>query len=177
VDLSDDLPPPRRSLFFPVVIATVFLAIIGMSAGLALASWHQGQDQDKSSQSSSSTPAVAPASSAPTGEPCPSQTQTIAEALGNARGTLRIQLKLVTKSSHVWICEDDAGQLFYQANREDENGTWIEGQTALFLTGVRSDGDGGYTVTDKKGTTSFSINSTRLQIVHKDGTVETQPAV
>jgi hypothetical protein len=41
VDLSDDHPPPRRPLFFPVVIATVFLGIIGMSAGLVLGSRHE----------------------------------------------------------------------------------------------------------------------------------------
>jgi hypothetical protein len=175
VDLSDDLPPPRRSLFFPVVIATVFLTIIGMSAGIALASWHKSENTDKAGQSSS-TPIVAPASSAPAAEPCPAQTQTIAQEKGGAQGTLRIVLMLTTKSSTVWICSDADGQLFYQANRGDADSEWIEGQTALFLTGVQSDGAGGYQVTDANGTTSFSINSTRLRIVHKDGSVETQPA-
>jgi hypothetical protein len=176
VDLSDDLPPPRRSLFFPVVIATVFLTIIGMSAGIALASWHQDQNLNNQGQSSGTPPATAPASPESTAEPCPPQTQTIAEQKGNAQGTLRTVLVLVTKSSTIWICKDDAGQLFYQANRGDADSEWIEGQTALFLTGVQSDGAGGYRVTDAKGTTSFSINSTRLRIVHKDGSVETQPA-
>jgi hypothetical protein len=174
VDLSDDLPSPRRSLFFPVVIATVFLTIIGMSAGLALASWHKSQTSDNNGQSSISTPTPAP-TSADAGKPaCRPETQAIAPRFG-AQGTLRIELLLRTKSSAVWICEDEAGNFFYHANRGGEHATWIEGQTALFLAGVEPDGDGGYLVKANDGT-SFSINSTRLLIVHKDGSQEVQTA-
>jgi hypothetical protein len=84
---------------------------------------------------------------------------------------------LTTKYSTVWICQDDAGQLFYQANRGGEHGTWIEGSTALFLPGVKPDGKGGYVVAADQGKTQFQISSTQLVIVHKDGTREVQPAV
>jgi hypothetical protein len=46
----------------------------------------------------------------------------------------------------------------------------------LILNNVQSDGAGGYNVTAADGTT-FSINSKRLRIVHKDGRVEIQLAV
>jgi hypothetical protein len=170
VDLSDDLPPLRRPLFFPVVIATVFLTIIGMSAGIAIASWHKTQNQDNPTQIS--TPIVD--SPSPSEPECRPETQAIAPRFG-AQGTLRIKLLLRTKTSAVWICEDEAGQLFYHANRDGETAKWIEGETALFLSGVQSDGSGGYVVTASDGTT-FSINSSRLHIVHKDGEEETQPA-
>jgi hypothetical protein len=171
VDLSDDLLPPRRPLFFPVVIATVFLTIIGMSAGIAIASWHQGRKQDSSGQIGT-TPAVT--ESTPSGDACRSETQLVAPGFG-AQGTLRIQLLLRTKTSAVWICEDEAGHFFYHANRGGENAKWIENQTALFLADVQPDGAGGYHVTANDGTT-FSINAERLLIVHKDGRTENQPA-
>jgi hypothetical protein len=171
VDLSDDLLPPRRPLFFPVVIATVFLTIIGMSAGIAIASWRGGQNQDSQGQNIT-TPTAA--GTTPSGDPCRPETQLIAPGFG-AQGTLRIQLLLRTKTSAIWICADEAGHLFYHANSGGENAKWIENKTALFLANVQPDANGGYQVTATDGTT-FSINSKRLLIVHKDGREENQPA-
>jgi hypothetical protein len=172
VDLSDDLLPPRRPLFFPVVIATVLLTIIAMSAGVALAAWHKQQNQDIQAQNPNQSVTVPTTPSAPE---CRPETQQAAQRF-NPQGTLRIQLLLRTATSAVWICADDAGQLFYHANKGGENATWIENKTALILNNVQSDGAGGYNVTAADGTT-FSINSKRLRIVHKDGRVEIQLAV
>jgi hypothetical protein len=177
VDLSADLPPPRRPLFFPVVIATVLLSIIGMSAGLVLGSQHkQAQTAAPPSEPGQITaPAAAPTTTS-SADPCPQQTQVMGQKYG-ATGVLRIALQLRTKSSTVWICQDDAGKLFYHANRGGADGEWVEGQTALFMAGVQRDGEGGYTVTASDGNT-FSINSHRLYIVHKkDDKVEVQTAV
>ena len=60
-------------------------------------------------------------------------------------------------------------------NRGGEDAKWVENETALFMPNVQSDGDGGYEVTATDGTT-FSIDSFRLHIVHKDGTEENQDA-
>jgi len=156
-----------------VVIATVFLTIIGMSAGIALASWHKGSERSDQGQAPVN-PTDAPISPTPSGPPCRDESQREAAGRG-AQGTLRIKLLLRTNSSAVWICEDDNGQLFYHGNRGGEQGEWIEGKTALFLTGVQPDGQGGYEVTAADGT-RFSINSRRLSIVHKDGRLELQQA-
>jgi hypothetical protein len=169
VDLSADLPPPRRPLFFPVVIATVFLSIIGMSAGLVLGSRHANQ------QAAGPSPYTAPAATiTPTAEPCRPETQEMGHTYG-ASGTLRIELLLRTSTSAIWICVDDAGRLYYHANRGGEDARWVENKTALFMTGVQRNGDG-YLVQADDGTT-FSINSRRLRIVHKDGKIEVQTAV
>jgi hypothetical protein len=173
VDLSADLPPPRRQLFFPVVIATVFLSIIGMSAGLVLGARHkQAQNAaPPADQGQSTVPAVTPTRA---GKACPEPTQAMGQKYG-AVGRLLMDLKLTTKSSTVWICEDDAGNLYYHANRGGENARWVEGETALFMTNVQRDGDG-YVATAADGNT-FSVNSRRLYITHaKDGTTEVQPA-
>jgi hypothetical protein len=168
VDLSADLPSPRRPLFFPVVIATVFLSIIGMSAGLVLGSRHSD------GQTVTPPPYTTSASPTPTGKPCRTETQEMGRTYG-ASGTLRVELLLRTGTSAIWICSDDAGRLYYHANRGGEDARWVENETALFMTGVQRNGDG-YVVQAHDGTT-FSIDSRRLRIVHKDGKIEVQTAV
>ncbi len=175
MDVSDDLPPPRRALFFPVVIATVFLSIIGMSAGLVLGSRQKAEDRDArqaQQQQQQQAPVVQPTTNRPPGPACRDETQAAAELLGVA-GRLTQVLRLRTRTSIVYICADEAGSLYYHANSGGE--TWIEGETALFLPNVVSDGDA-YHATAGDGT-SFSVNRKRLFIVHADGTKETQPAV
>jgi hypothetical protein len=162
-----DLAPPRRPLFFPVVIATVLLSIIGMSAGLVLGSRH-------ATRTNAAAPSDSPQTTASAAPACRSETQEMGRKAG-ATGTLRIELKLRTARSTVWICSDEAGRLYYHANRGGADAPWVEGSTALFLADVHRDGDG-YAVTSPDGTT-FSINAGRLSIVHADGRRETQQAV
>jgi hypothetical protein len=175
VDLSADLPPPRRQVFFPVVIATVLLSIIGMSAGLVLGDRHKHAQNTAapSDQAQYTAPATSPS---PLDPRCPAETQKMGASQG-AVGVLRIALEIKTKSTTVWICRDEAGSLFYHANNGGANAPWVEGKTALFMSGVQRDGDG-YAVTANDGNT-FSITAERLRIVHKqdNNRVETQPAV
>jgi hypothetical protein len=182
VDLSDNLAPPRRALFFPVVIATVFLSIIGMSAGLVLGAQRKDADraaqqaQQQQQQQQPITPAD-PGTSAPEtprGPACRAETPKMAAEFG-ATGTLRVALHIQTKTSSVWICADNDGRYYYHANRGGPDGPWIERETALFLAGVRRDGDE-YLATASDGAT-FSVTTERLFIVHADGDEETQPAV
>jgi hypothetical protein len=168
VDPSDDLPPRPRPLLLPVVLATVFLTIIGMSAGIALGARHNLRVRDAQDR-----PAPASVATTPSGQPCRPETQRVAWRFG-AQGTLRVQLLLHTRTSAVWICQDDAGRLYYHANRGGEDARWIENETALFMADVQRDGDG-YTVTASDGTT-FSVTSQRLRILHKDGREEIQRA-
>jgi hypothetical protein len=88
---------------------------------------------------------------------------------------LTIALKLQTDKSTIWICRDSAGALFYHANRGGEFALWQEGKTALFMSGVQAVGDQ-YVVTSSDGVT-FRVDSRQLEIVHKDGRIETQKAV
>ena len=174
MDPSDDLPPPRRPLFFPVVIATVFLSIIGMSLGLVLGARQKAEDRQSSQQQTQQAPVVTTATTRPSGPPCRDETQAAAQRF-DASGTLRRKLLLRTKTSVVFICQDESGRLYYHANRGGEDAKWIENETALFLPDVHSEGDDAYVVTAPDGT-NFSITPERLFIVHRDGTPEEQPA-
>jgi hypothetical protein len=170
VDQSDDLPP-RRPLFFPVVIATVFLTIIGMSAGLVL-----GARAEQSAREPT-PPTQQPVTQQPEsgGPPCPPQSQ-VQGRLADAGGVLRVVLQVRTASSTVWICAGPDRRLYYHGNRGGENAEWIEGETALFLTGVVAFGDGyRAAATDAEGrATVFEVTRQRLAIRHVDGRTEVQ---
>jgi hypothetical protein len=177
VDLSDDLPPPRRPLFIPVVIATVLLCLIGVGAGLALGARHKsdvrssGQNSDPNPQPVDTyTPPASP-SPKPSGKACPSQTQETAQAHGIA-GTLVQALFLQTKTSTVYICQDGNGNYYYHANNTRGGGDWVEGKSAIFLTSVVKKGST-YEATADDGVV-FSVSATRLLIRHKDGSTEVQ---
>jgi hypothetical protein len=173
VDLSDDLPPPRRPLFFPVVIATFFLSVIGISAGLVLGS--RATDPPPAGKTfTAAAPATASTSRATPsrdGRACRAETQDASQLVGGS-GTLTQVLLLKTRTSVVYICRDEAGSLYYHAN--NGGNTWIEHQTALFLPNVEQDGDE-YQARAADGAT-FSVTSKRLLIVHADGREEVQPA-
>ncbi|GLY96813.1 hypothetical protein [Actinoplanes sp. NBRC 103695] len=176
MSLSDDLPPPRRPLFFPVVIATTFLSIIGISAGILLAN---ERDRREALNPVNNTPAIVDSPAAPDpspsldGEPCRPETLDAAANAGYP-GPLVIVLHLRTKSSDVYICRDASDQLFYHADNGGED-QWIEGETALFLAGVERRSDD-YLATANDGTT-LSVTKKRLVVTHRDGGKETQAAI
>lgn len=179
MDLSDDLPPPRRPLLVPVVIATVLLCLIGVGAGLALSARHRadvrasGHDSDPGAQPADTyTPSAGSRPSArPTGKPCLEQTQQTARAHGIADELTQV-LRLQTRTSTVYICQDGRGDLYYHANNTRGGGDWVEGRSALFLTTVVKKGST-YQATAPDGVI-FSVTSTRLLIRHKDGSTEVQ---
>ncbi|WP_238547242.1 hypothetical protein [Actinoplanes friuliensis] len=172
MNLSDDLPPQRRPLFFPVVIATVFLSIIGMSAGLVLGSRHETPPQLNGPDDPNAY--VPPEPTSQSVECPPQMHDTARKVLGydvNLSQVLRVRTEDTDMS--VWVCRDDAGELYYQANRGGDSGRWVEGQTALFLSGV-AQGDDDYHATANDGN-FFSVNESRLKIVFKNGKQETHP--
>ncbi|WP_309238686.1 hypothetical protein [Actinoplanes aureus] len=165
----DDHSQRRRPLFFPVVIATALLTIIGMVGGYLL-----GQERDRE-ESDGAEPTPSPVLIA-TGPACPDQTQKMGAKQG-ADGELRQVMWVRTnRKTEVWICEDRSGRLFYHANKGGTEAEWIEGKTALFLTGVWSEGDGRYAAQAFDGNI-FSVDRKRLLISYADGDREEQKVV
>jgi hypothetical protein len=156
-----------------VLIATVFLTIIGMSVGLVMGA----RAKDRADPVGQSTGPVA-GPTATYRPACRTETQEAARGYGSS-GTLVLVLKIETATSGVWICTDDAARLYYHANRGGADAVWIEGKTALFLTDVVAQDDGyRATSTDSQGRiTTFDVSRDRLLITHKDGHVEEQPAI
>ncbi|MFF0376443.1 hypothetical protein [Actinoplanes missouriensis] len=165
----DDHSQQRRPLFFPVVIATVLLTIIGMIGGYLL-----GEERNRKSATPSSS--SAPALDLVDGPPCPEQTQK-AGAIQGASGELIQVLRVRTaRKTVVWICQDRAGALYYHANKGGTDAEWVENKTALFLAGVWRDSNGAYVATAVDGAV-FAVDRERLRITHADGREETQKVV
>jgi hypothetical protein len=109
----------------------------------------------------------------PSGKPCPAFVQTAAEGQG-ARGTLRLELYILTKQSEVWICKDD-GRLWYQGHRIDKarypDETPVEGTNGLFLTTVIGLDNGRFLATNTSSdgvVTKYTVSTQTLRIVRTD---------
>jgi hypothetical protein len=162
VSQSVDLPLPRRPLFFPVVIATVLLSIIGMSAGLVLGSRHEAPQQETSDQTG-----YVPTEPTISRVNCPPEMRATARrVLGHEVQLSQVlRVKAAATGTTVWICEDEASSLYYQANRGGYEKRWVEGETALFLERVVRQGDG-YLATANDGNTFF-VDEQHLTVVRK----------
>ena len=164
----DDHSQRRQPLFFPVVIATVLLTIVGMVGGYLLAEQRE-RAADPDPYTSSEAPAPESSFELIGQEECLPQTQTAGRRAG-AVGTLRRVLYIKTdKKREVWICQDEQGGFYYHANR-GSRATWTENKTALFLHNARPDGYGGYAATASDGNV-FSVNSDRLLVTDPNGQV------
>ncbi|MDI6102039.1 hypothetical protein QLQ12_25810 [Actinoplanes sp. NEAU-A12] len=163
----DDHSQQRQPLFFPVVIATVLLTIIGMVGGYLLSERRSGESGRNESSGRDLLPA---------GQECLQQTQEMG-AKFNAVGTLRQVLRVRTESRSVaWICQDEVGRLFYHANKGGADAPWVENKTALFLADVNHEGDYEFWATAADGNV-FRVSNTRLAVEYTDGRIEEQSAV
>jgi hypothetical protein len=86
-----------------------------------------------------------------------------------------LKVRTLDTGMTVWICQDEGGRLFYQANKGGVAAKWIEGDTALFLADVVR-GEDDYHAEAADGNT-FSVNKQRLAITFKSGKTETHDVV
>lgn len=165
VSLSDDHSPPRRPLLFPVVIATVFLVIIGASAGYVLGDDHR-RDEQAAQDATAEPPPSEPAD--PAAVACPREMRKTAGERGYDTALEQVlQVRSDDTGTTVWICADPGGELFYQSNQGGYDAKWIEGETALFLPGVEQR-DGIFVATAPDGNI-FTVTRTELRIQFSDG--------
>lgn len=142
-----------------MVIATVLLSIIGMSAGLVLGSRHE--TPQRTGDQTGYVPGDQPASPVD----CPQKMHDTARDVGFELKMTQLLKVRAENGTLVWICIDPVGQLFYQANSGGDEENWIEGKTALFLSNVIRKGDG-YFATATDGNTFF-VDNQRLEVVRK----------
>jgi hypothetical protein len=171
---SVDHAPPRRPLFFPVVIATVFLTIIGMAGGYLLGERDRQAGGPSTGSSRPVTPVVASSPTAVAGPLCPKAAQQAAAAVnsGSLRQIFRIR---TTNSSTVWICQDPSGRLFYQSHTllDGQDRPLQQNRNGLFLSGVHRTADG-FQVYDQYSN-RFEINRRQFQIYFVSGKVQSNP--
>jgi hypothetical protein len=166
-----------------VVIATVFLTIIGMTAGYVLGERHRrdnpaGSGQNGSGQAGSgpvgpsntySSPAAEPT---PVGPPCPAEASQVAAKFGLPTELTQVFKIETDNGTTVWICQDPDRRLYYQSKTGGLDGKLVQGQNGLFLTKVTRVTDDEYTAVAENGN-QFEVNRRILQIRFKDGRVQT----
>jgi hypothetical protein len=162
--------PPRSLTLLQIVLAMVFLTVIGGSGGyLAAHRQKQHQAAGRAQTGSPAAPTLQPTGRAPASpSPGPStRTECLPHTEQLAGITPLYELLYIrTAQSEVWICQDGAGTLYYQGHRGQPGEDLVEGTNALFLTKVDKDPavDGGYVATnvDHNGTTRYFVSPKRL---------------
>ncbi len=180
-------PAPRRPVFLPVLIAAVFLTIIGVTVGLSLGARARDRAEAPTgapARSAAPFPAPSAAGTRPSSAAasmCPEQTQQDSRGLG-AQGRLVVRRHIVTGDpaatkgvSDVYVCADARGRLYYHAKSGDLAAPWLEGGNAILLGGVREAG-GVYVATNESpaGTYTYEVFADRLRITRPGGKSETQ---
>jgi hypothetical protein len=178
---SDDLSQPRRPIFFPVVIATVFLTIIGMTAGFLLGERSRAQGptgpQDQQQQQPVRTYQSSPSPNFTTaGALCPPETRRAAGELGLSTD-LRQVFKIQTNNgTTVWICGDPDGGLYYQSKTGGLDADLVQKKNGLFLEHVREQGGHYYRAVAANGN-EFLVDKNHLEVRFTDGRVQEYPVV
>ncbi|BCJ44864.1 hypothetical protein GCM10010168_16770 [Actinoplanes ianthinogenes] len=148
----------------------MLLTIIGMIGGYLL-SERKDRGTEATSPTTDAAPSYtpsAPPSLLPTDGLCPQQTQDFAVHSQIPGPLSQVVRRRTTAGTVIWICQNEAGQLFYHANKGGESATWIEGKTALFLRDVVHEPDGSYEGTASDGSI-FNLNDDRLLITPLSG--------
>nr|WP_296064811.1 hypothetical protein [uncultured Actinoplanes sp.] len=162
-----------------MVIATVFLTIMGLTGGFVLG--ERRRDEDKAAEAAAarqSQPALAtqPTAPAPEGPLCPAETRETAIELGlpdDLRQTLKIE---TDNGTVVWICQDPAGRLYYQGKTGGPQTTLVQHRNGLFLPDVERRDTDDYEVTDPKGNIIL-IDRERLELRFATGRRERHEVV
>jgi hypothetical protein len=181
--------PAGRSSAVAVVLAAVFLTLLGAMVGVIIGTTQKNGGTNVANQSPGPTgpsPAVTVTETAPSGnngggggtrapnpgktyppttkDDCPKQTDE------KAGINLTRVLYVRTDHSEAWICEG-GGDVYYQGHTLDKPFPAATSQTSIFLSGVHY--EAGVYSADNAGT-RYLVSREELVIVHSDGRRETQ---
>jgi len=157
-----------------VVIATVFLTIIGGTVGYMLGQRHRnnGAEPQRTTTTTTSPVSGEPSSAAPTrpfGPACPKEAIDFAAANQLPTDLAQIFKIITTAGTTVWICEDGAGALYYQSKRGGVDAPLLQGKNSLFLPGVSRVGEDDYQVTASTDGNVFEVSRKRLVVRFASG--------
>lgn len=156
-----------------MVIATVFLTIIGMTVGFVLGERHR--DDQANPGETTGVLTDGPTKASVSGPLCPAEIRQTA-VLNGYSDSLRQVLKIVTENgTTVWICADPAGSLYYEGKTGGDSPI-IEHTNALFLANVFREAPDHYKVYDQKKDL-FDVTRETLTVQFASGKVETSKVI
>jgi hypothetical protein len=183
-----------------LLLAVIFLAVIGGSAGyiLGLRHKHAARVQNRADNRPAVTDSGSPAGrdpdggpsrtrgAGPTGKRCLDETERDAKAKFGSPGGLAQVFYLKTDRSEVWICRDTDNALFYQGHvrsaAEQQGGArppLRDLQNSLLLKTVRPDGAGWLAENDSGGgaVTRYRVSADELVIEQPKQNPDHQKAI
>jgi hypothetical protein len=183
-DFDDE--PRGRSATGAVIIAVIFLALLGTGVGLVLGSQNKKDDPGKQvAGDATAAPTRPPTAGTSTPKPtntrtpgnngtyrptakdkCPQQTE---EAAG---ATLAVKRYVRTNRSEAWICSG-GGKLYYQGHVIGSSFGGATTDTTIFLSTVALEGD---VYIANNGDTNYIVSTESLRI-EKNGNVQNDEAV
>ena len=184
-DFDDE--PRGRSATGAVVIAVIFLAILGTGVGIVLGTQHKDDERDNAANEStpSATATAAPSvTSTGTGKPsntkpptnngtyrpttrdkCPDQT---VEAVG---ASLTVKRYIKTNRSEVWICSG-GGRTYYQGHTLSGPFNGATTNSTIFLSTVSLNGD---VFVATNNDTRYLVGKNSLQIEENGNVTNDEP--
>jgi hypothetical protein len=181
--MAEGSPRGGRSSTGLLLLAVIFLAVLGAGAGYSLGTLARGE-QTGTGQSGSGTTGGGSVTQPPGGTTttqsalrCPAHTEDQANA-----GPLTQVFYLRTTQSEVWVCKAADGTLFYQGHKGQPGDPMDEGRTALFLRSIETEGSNGWVATNTDpnngNVTRYHVTKDGLDIEYVwSGRHERQPAV
>lgn len=179
--MSTPEPTPRPRIVGPLLVALVFLAVIGASIGFVVGNrgddpQNTGADRNTGEDIGdpfmpSTSPSPSPSAS-PSSVTCPTSTRQ--KAGRDLTGLLYVR----TGRSEVWICADADEKLYYQGHSGPPGEELVDGSNAIFLTDVEAT-QYGYRAFKSSGdsVTKYMVSSKELIIQTPDGVRRTEPAL
>jgi hypothetical protein len=183
-DFDDE--PRGRSATGAVVIAVIFLALLGTGVGLVLGSQHK-ENNGGGNQAAEPTP-TATAQPTATGTPKPSATTRPPTSGGSYRpttrdkcpqqteeaagATLTVKRYVKTNRSEAWICANGS-KLYYQGHVLGASFRGATTDTTIFLNTVATEGD---VYIANNGDTNYIVGKETLRI-EKNGNVQSNEDV
>ncbi|MEH1130347.1 hypothetical protein [Micromonospora sp. CPCC 206061] len=174
-------PTPRPRVVGPLLVALMFLAVIGASVGFVLGTRDGGDSPDTSNSADISNDTGAGRHTdepfTPSPLPSPSSTACPVHTQQQAGKELTQVLYVRTDRSEVWICVDADEALYYQGHSGQPGEELIDGTNAIFLTDVEPT-QFGYRARNTSGAsvTEYLVSSRELIIQTPNGTRSTEPA-
>ena len=170
--------PPTRSVAGPLLLAVVFLAIIGASVGVIIGLTGRNGTNDAGGRTTTETTAAAPATAdgpeatrptptsapVPAGKRCLDHTERLAGQ--ELAQVLYVQARNGSRRIEVWICRDAGGKLYYQGHEgTPDDRELVEGVDALFLRTVTEQPYGYEAVNSgRRGETRYRVSTEKVII-------------
>lgn len=173
----DQSPRGSGGRIFAVLLAVLFLAVLGSSvgylAGRQVQAHREAQrtgDQTGGDQTGGNTPTpTETTSSRLPGTHCPNASEQ------DANRQLVQVLHIKTQRSEVWICRDSGHGLWYQGHVGSD--PKFTDKNSILLRDVQDGGDGTYTATNGADGTKYIVSKKSLVIQEPGGSPATEPAI